>query len=69
MTQEIYEITEMEAGWFFVLNGTKTGPFNTESEAIKAAEREVLFDNLDTGLEDTFPASDPVSATFPGNRD
>ncbi|MDR6303385.1 hypothetical protein GGQ85_001068 [Nitrobacter vulgaris] len=35
-------------------------------EAIKADKE--MHERLEKGLEDTFPASDPVSATQPGNQ-
>jgi hypothetical protein len=41
-----------------------TGPRSDRKE-IKDAEKRRLDDALDEGLEETFPASDPVSVTQP----
>ncbi len=38
-------------------------------EEKKAQRRTDAENELDEGLEDTFPASDPVSITHPGNAD
>jgi hypothetical protein len=38
-------------------------------EEKKEQKREKSESELDEGLEDTFPASDPVSVTRPGNAD
>lgn len=66
MTEEdVYKILETEEGWMFEMDGKKTGPFETRKKAVEAAEHDVQIDNLEEGLEDTFPASDPVSATIP----
>jgi hypothetical protein len=37
----------------------------SESKAVKDAEKRRLDEALEEGLEDTFPASDPVSVTQP----
>ncbi|MFL6790343.1 MAG: hypothetical protein ACJ8EE_04135 [Bradyrhizobium sp.] len=41
-----------------------TGP-RSDRKDVKDAEKRLLDDALDEGLEETFPASDPVSVTQP----
>jgi hypothetical protein len=44
-----------------------TGPRSDlkEAKAVKAREKRLLDQALDEGLEETFPASDPVNVTQP----
>ena len=63
-----YSIVQNEKGWIYVIDGKASDAFGSRKEAVQAAhsaierrsEREA---ELDEGLEETFPASDPVSAT------
>jgi hypothetical protein len=41
----------------------RTGQFSHTSKRTRAGDRAELERQLDEGLEDTFPASDPVSVT------
>ena len=40
-------------------------PSRTKSHKDKASEKRELDDQLEEGLEETFPASDPVNVTQP----
>lgn len=67
-----YDIAEHDGGWVYVIDGKRSPVFDTRAEAEEAAKaaasrQEEQKDRLDEGLEDTFPASDPVSATRPHN--
>jgi hypothetical protein len=42
-----------------------SGKQRREREAAKAAQKELLDEKLDIALEDSFPASDPVSIAQP----
>jgi len=67
-----YEIIEENGGWVYVIDSKRSAAFASRQEAEDAAKsaasrREQRNEELDEGLEDTFPASDPVSATRPHN--
>lgn len=65
-----YEIVQEDGGWIYVIESKRSAVFETRSEAEEAARkaaenRSDREEQLDEGLEDTFPASDPVSVTRP----
>lgn len=68
-----YDITEQDGGWIYVIDSKRSDVFGSREEAEDAAksalkrreEREEREDKLEEGLEETFPASDPVSVTRP----
>jgi hypothetical protein len=63
-----YAIDKRDSGWVYVIESRTSDVFSSREEAedaaIAAAKRRAERDEeLDEALEDTFPASDPVSAT------
>jgi hypothetical protein len=63
-----YAIVQQEKGWAYVIDGRSSDAFGSRKEAVQAAlsaikRRAEREEELDEGLEDTFPASDPVSVT------
>lgn len=70
MTAQDYAITEQGDGWIYVIDGRRSDTFKSRKDAEEAAisaveRRSEREEQLDEGLEDTFPASDPVSITRP----
>lgn len=65
MSDETFTIVHRNGQWFFNADGEDVGPFDSQEAAREAATHDATIDRLDEGLEDTFPASDPVSATIP----
>lgn len=69
MPHQDYTIEEHQAGWRFIMKGRHSPVFTTREQAVLAADAEVETraseneEELEEGLEGTFPASDPVSAT------
>lgn len=70
-----YEIEERDGGWAYVIDGRHSPVYATRELAIEAAKGDTpsksfdqeADDELEEGLEDTFPASDPVSITRSGH--
>ena len=65
-----YYLIEEKEGWRYVIDSERSAAFDSRKEAEDAARsaverRSEREDQLDEGLEDTFPASDPVSITRP----
>ena len=65
-----FEIVEREGGWAIKTGSRYSTVFATRHDALTAAKAEFEdspeddnVDDLTEGLEETFPASDPVSAT------
>ena len=75
MTKENFEIEQRLNGYSFVIDNRHSPVYSTREMAETAAreelktmkEREDDEDELDEGLEDTFPASDPVAVTSRGH--
>lgn len=72
MADHEYAIAEHENGFIYVIDGRASDVFGSRDEADQAARsaierRAEREDALDEGLEDTFPASDPVSVTRTGH--
>ncbi|MBW3098589.1 hypothetical protein [Pseudohoeflea coraliihabitans] len=74
MTDESFEIEQREDGYSYVIDNRHSPVYATRELAAEAARAELesreKADNeekLETGLEDTFPASDPVAVTIPGH--
>jgi hypothetical protein len=70
MADTYYDIAEQDGGWIYVIDSKRSDVFGSRKEAEDAAEsalkrRAEREDQLEEGLEDTFPASDPVSVTRP----
>lgn len=78
MTTTTYVIVQHNDGWVYRFGEALSETFATRDEAVAAARRatsghDAVEDitgpeengHLDEGLEETFPASDPVSATQP----
>lgn len=68
MTTHDYAVVQHENGWIYVIEGKASDAFGSRNEAEEAAlsaieRRSAREAELDEGLEDTFPASDPVSVT------
>jgi hypothetical protein len=68
-----FEIVRRDSGWAYKIEGRWSPVYEYRDDAIAAAQEETgrakteNTDELEEGLEDTFPASDPVSATAPGH--
>ncbi|WP_370319320.1 hypothetical protein [Oricola sp.] len=65
-----YYLIEENGGWRYVIDSERSASFSSRQEAEDAARsaamrRSEREDQLEEGLEDTFPASDPVSVTRP----
>lgn len=75
MTNENFEIEQRLNGYSFVIGNRHSPVYSTREMAETAAREELKSmkeiendeDELETGLEDTFPASDPVSVTSSGH--
>lgn len=75
MTNEHFEIEQRLNGYSFVIGNRHSPVYSTREMAETAAREELKSmkeieneeDELETGLEDTFPASDPVSVTSSGH--
>lgn len=71
MSGDAYTLEEGKDGWCYVMHGRRSPVYATRQQAALAAELEKNErkreneEELETGLEDTFPASDPVSVTSP----
>jgi hypothetical protein len=71
MSGNAYTLEENREGWSFVVEGRRSPTYATRRQAAIAAEIEKnerergMEEELDAGLEGTFPASDPVSVTNP----
>lgn len=68
MSTPDYAVVQHENGWIYVIEGKSSDAFGSREEAEQAARsaikrRSAREAELDEGLEDTFPASDPVSIT------
>lgn len=68
MSTTDYAIVQHEKGWIYVIDGKASDAFGSQEEAVQAARsaverRSAREAELDEGLEDTFPASDPISMT------
>ena len=71
MKKDEYELEQRNGGWTYVVDGRYSPVYATREAAIEAAGLagksrtfdQRLDDELEEGLEDTFPASDPVSIT------
>jgi hypothetical protein len=67
MKNQDYELEQRDGGWAYVIKGRHSPVYASRESAIEAAEGDTfdqeLDDELEEGLEDTFPASDPVSIT------
>ncbi|MEM5493836.1 hypothetical protein [Hoeflea sp. AS16] len=67
MTSKDYELEQRNGGWSYVIKGRHSPVYASRDAAIEAAKGDTfdqeLDDELEEGLEDTFPASDPVSIT------
>lgn len=69
MADQSYEIIEKDGGWAYKTGSEVSRAFKSREEAEEAAKHDMDVDNeLKEGLEDTFPASDPVSATQPHDK-
>lgn len=69
MADQSYEIIEKDGGWAYKTESEVSRVFKSREEAEEAAKHDMDVDNeLKEGLEDTFPASDPVSATQPHDK-
>lgn len=69
MAEPDYEIIEEDGGWKYVIESKRSAAFSSRQEAedaAKSAAKRHDDQELNEGLEDTFPASDPVSITRPG---
>lgn len=75
MTKQTYELEQRDGGWAYVIDGRHSPVYPTREAAIEVAEGDTkpktfdqeIDDELEQGLEDTFPASDPVSVTRTGH--
>ncbi|TDH38773.1 hypothetical protein E2A64_06675 [Pseudohoeflea suaedae] len=75
MSKENFEIEQRLNGYSFVIDNRHSPVYSTREMAETAAreelktlkEREDDEDELNEGLEDTFPASDPVAVTSSGH--
>lgn len=74
MTERSFEIEQRLNGWSYVIGKRHSPVYSTREMAVTAAREEIEDmqraeneEELETGLEDTFPASDPVSVTLPGH--
>jgi hypothetical protein len=71
MSGDAYMLEERKDGWCFVMGGRESPVFASREQAALAAELEKNDrkseneEELETGLEGTFPASDPVSVSNP----
>ncbi|MBU4531231.1 MAG: hypothetical protein KUA43_13795 [Hoeflea sp.] len=71
MRNQEYELEKQDGGWVYVIDGRRSAYYANCEAATIAAKGETepdtfdkkLDDELEEGLEDTFPASDPVSVT------
>ena len=69
MSNSGYEIEERNGGWAYKIGDRYSTIYGTRENALLAAEEAIASkkeendDRLEEGLEDTFPASDPVSMT------
>ena len=64
MADTNYEIIEKDGGFAFKMNDEVSRTFETREQAEEAARHDAEVDSeLREGLEETFPASDPVSVT------
>ncbi|MCY0093158.1 hypothetical protein [Hoeflea ulvae] len=71
MKSHEYELEQRDGGWAYVVDGRHSPVYPTREAAVEAADGDTkpntfdqeLDDELEQGLEDTFPASDPVSIT------
>ncbi|WP_223479276.1 hypothetical protein [Oricola indica] len=73
MSTQDYAIAEQDNGWIYVIEGRSSAVFASREEAEEAAQSAVKNraerdDELEQGLEETFPASDPVSVTHPNSN-
>lgn len=80
MSTSDYEIVERDGGWAFKVGDRWSTVYSSREDAVTAAKEETDSGSRQTeeeselqeGLEDTFPASDPVSVTntsHPGKPD
>ncbi|KJS19984.1 MAG: hypothetical protein VR78_02330 [Hoeflea sp. BRH_c9] len=71
MKNQDYELEPRDGGWVYVADGRYSPIFASREAAFEAAKGvtnsdtfdQELDDDLEEGLEGTFPASDPVSVT------
>ena len=69
MSNSDYEIVERNGGWAFKVGDRWSTVYSSREDAITAANEERSSgrsddkSELQEGLEETFPASDPVSST------
>ncbi len=71
MNSQDYELEQRGGGWAYVFDGRHSPVYPSREAALEAAKGDTkpdtfdrdLDDELQEGLEDTFPASDPVSVT------
>ncbi|PTW59386.1 uncharacterized protein DUF2188 [Breoghania corrubedonensis] len=66
------EVVQREDGWAYVVEGRVSQSFGTREDAqaagkAAAEEQAEKEGELEEGLRDTFPASDPVSVTQSGH--
>lgn len=68
MTERTYELVEKDGGWAFKMDGNVSQVFESREKAEEAAKHDLEIESeLQEGLEETFPASDPVSVTRSGD--
>ena len=79
MRTEDYTLEEKDGGWTYAIDGRRSPTYASRNDALVAAEDAIIprqineaeddttgtneDDDLESALEDTFPASDPVSMT------
>jgi len=67
MKNQNYELEQRDGGWAYVIDGRYSPIYASHVAATDAAKGDTfvqeLDDELEEALEDTFPASDPVSVT------
>ena len=73
MSTQDYAIAERDNGWIYVIEGRSSAVFASRDEAEEAAKAAVKNraerdEELEEGLEETFPASDPVAVTHPNSN-